>query len=439
MSKATGALSFGWSLLLAMPAHAQSQRLVGLWEEPCQRRRGDQQVAVVFRLRGITSFAGMVYFDGEEFGPIESGRLDGDSVTFRATNYPFRGGIQGRTLALTLVVPHGSAHEFSLTRTAADTTTLPASVRTAPPPSAGPAIARDIAPDSVYAAHAVPTDRAPSSLPCLRRGTLLLVGGGPGQDDINARFVQLAGGAAARIVVIPTAHTETEDRAAIAQFGEAAPRILGLPHVRVLHTVSRREADLEEFARPLRTATGVWIDGGEGSYLLNAYLGTRTERELLALLDRGGVIGGTSAGALVWGSRCMVYRAQPGARPAWKAKPENLLIGHMREPGFGVLQNVLISPHFTEFAEQPVLEKFLAAHPGLVAFGIDEATALEVHGDSCRALGRSNVSVFRGPGGKPLRVLKDGDRLDLRHLTTPYTTARPLARGGALPGRALSG
>ena len=62
-----------------------------------------------------------------------------------------------------------------------------------------------------------------------------------------------------------------------------------------------------------------------------------------------------------------------------------------------------------------VLEKMIAA-PRLLAFGIDEATALEVHGDTCTVLGRSNVSVFRGNGGRPLFVLKDGARFGLRRL-----------------------
>ena len=63
------------------------------------------------------------------------------------------------------------------------------------------------------------------------------------------------GGAAARIVVIPTAHIETEDRAAIEQFGENTARIFGVRNVSVLHTFSRREADSEAFVKPLQTAS----------------------------------------------------------------------------------------------------------------------------------------------------------------------------------------
>src|SRR2546428_2838035 len=119
MSKALAPLLVGATLLLgAMPARAQTKRVSGLWEGGFHRDRGDQPIALVLCPRGTSSFAGMVYLDGEEFGPIEDGRLHGDSLTFRAANYPFLGTIRGPALSLTLMVPHGSAHSFSLTRTA---------------------------------------------------------------------------------------------------------------------------------------------------------------------------------------------------------------------------------------------------------------------------------------------------------------------------------
>ena len=73
----------------------------------------------------------------------------------------------------------------------------------------------------------------------------------------------------------------------------------GAASVQLFHTRSREQANDAEFVRPLTEATGVWFGGGRQSYLTEAYLGTEVERQLKALLDRGGVIGGTSAGAAV--------------------------------------------------------------------------------------------------------------------------------------------
>jgi cyanophycinase len=167
--------------------------------------------------------------------------------------------------------------------------------------------------------------------------------------------------------------------------------------------------------RPLTAATGVWIDGGDGSGLIARYIGTRVERELTAVLTRGGVIGGTSAGALIWGSQSLLFRARPGAPRSYVPTAADLLIPDVHEAAFGLLSNVCIVPHFAEFRMQAALEKRLAAQPGLLGIGIDEATALEVHGDVGRVLGRGNVTIYdgRAHGGRAYLVLGEGARYDL--------------------------
>ena len=48
-------------------------------------------------------------------------------------------------------------------------------------------------------------------------------------------------------------------------------------------------------------AGGVWIPGGGARILENTYRGTLVARELGALLARGGVVAGDSAGAIAIG------------------------------------------------------------------------------------------------------------------------------------------
>ena len=230
MPKPRTAVTLGCALLLATFARADAGHgagFQGLWEGALHGGRGDQPAAMVLRPRGDSSFAGMLYLDGEEFGPMEDGRIRGDSLRFRATNYPLAGLVRGTTMSLRLSIPHGSTHDFSFTRTSSDTSLLPASVGIAAAKPAAPALARDKAPDSVYVAHAVPTDRSPGTLPCLRRGTLLLVGGGAGQADLYPRFLQLAGGPNARIVTIPTAHVENPEQEASARRGASTSAQFG--------------------------------------------------------------------------------------------------------------------------------------------------------------------------------------------------------------------
>ena len=125
-----------------------------------------------------------------------------------------------------------------------------------------------------------------------------------GEGDLSLgiyqTFVKLAGGPNARIVVIPTAR-EGDDFPP-AWIGLEPFLRAGARSVRVLHTRSREHANQDDFATTLQHATGVWITGGRQWRLTDAYLGTRIPDELQKLLERGGVVGGTSAGASVLAS-----------------------------------------------------------------------------------------------------------------------------------------
>jgi len=402
------------SLCVTHPVFAQSERFRGLWEGTMHGGRRDQAMAFLIRPRGPAGLAGMVYVDGGEFGPMEGGRVAGDSLIFSVMSFDFVATGAGERLSLDLIVRHGQTHHVDMTLTTRDTTRLPA-VRPAPE---RPALARAQPPDSVIQAHAVPAGPVSSVAPCLRKGTLLLVGGGPSQPDLDRRFVELAGGPDARVVVIPTASVDSADSTGASRIAARVAHNLGLAHVTVLHTLSRREADSDAFVAPLRQATGVWILGGETSWLIDSYLGTRTERELIALLDRGGVVGGTSAGAEIWCSSMIAFHDRGGSE-LQQMRVENLLIGDPRATGIGLLRNVMIAPHFEAFRLAPSLRKVVDVTPGLLGIGIDEATALEVHGSVGRVLGRGTVTIVTDGAAQPPVVLKEGARYDLIQRATP--------------------
>src|SRR5437899_3307775 len=134
-------------------------------------------------------------------------------------------------------------------------------------------------------------DHAPTVGPA--KGWLIIHGGGGISDEVKDRFVSLAGGRDANFVVIPTAEADIDaDRV-----GSLTRRRFGVQNVTVLHTTDRARANASAFVEPLRHASAVWIMGGRQYRLADAYLGTAVEREIKALLARGGVVGGSSAGA----------------------------------------------------------------------------------------------------------------------------------------------
>ena len=112
-------------------------------------------------------------------------------------------------------------------------------------------------------------------------------------------------------------------------------RAFGFKNVTVLHTRDRAEADSEGFVAPLKKARAVWFNGGRQWRIVDAFAGTRTQREIEAVLEHGGVIGGSSAGATIQGSY-LVRGARDG---------NDILMAKGHEQGFGYLRGVAIDQH----------------------------------------------------------------------------------------------
>ena len=107
------------------------------------------------------------------------------------------------------------------------------------------------------------------------KGSLVVVGGAMRDPAILQRFLELAGGPDTPLVIIPTAGGgDNYDRS------WRGLRNVGATDLTVLHTRDRAVADSEEFVRPLREAGGVFFTGGRQWRLADAYLNTRTQREL---------------------------------------------------------------------------------------------------------------------------------------------------------------
>jgi cyanophycinase len=209
-------------------------------------------------------------------------------------------------------------------------------------------------------------------------GALVICGGGKLPDEIYERFVELAGGPEkARLVVVTTANdlAGRPQQQKFADFWKARK----VSQVTLMHTSSRDEANKPEFVEPLRKATAVWFEGGQQSRVAAAYLDTAVERELYALVKRGGVVGGTSAGAALQ-SRVMIRSGNPVAE-----------VGR----GFDLLPGAVVDQHFLKRNRVNRLLGVVEAHSDLVGYGIDEGTAMIVRGDRFRVLGASYVLACR--------------------------------------------
>ncbi len=217
----------------------------------------------------------------------------------------------------------------------------------------------------------------------------LFIGGGALPESMYKEFRKLTG-TNAKLVVIPTASSGDIDVEEIQKLWQSR----GYSTVSILHTNDREVASSAEFTEPLRTATAVWISGGSQQRLADAYIGTSVEEELYQLLQRGGVIGGSSAGAAIQ-SRVMIR-------------------GGDRQPkistGLDLLPGAIIDQHFLKRNRLSRLIAAIRTHPGLIGFGIDEGTAIVVCDNKYRIVGRSYVlRIEMVEGAINIDAFEDGD------------------------------
>lgn len=237
------------------------------------------------------------------------------------------------------------------------------------------------------------------------KGTLIIQGGG----DITRQapqmwelFISAAGGPKADFVFIPTADEPVDPK----NPEQTHFPFNRLKHVTVLHTRCRAEADSAAFVAALRKAKGVWFGPGRQFRLVDSYLHTLMQRELQALLNRGGVIGGLGAGGVMLVS----YTVRAGILD------EKVMMAKGHEEGLGYLVNVAIDQRIDTREREGDMASVIAEHPELVGLGLEESTAIMVRGNKLEVIGPGRVAVTDGKdhNGKPFYYVSAGDRFDLK-------------------------
>ena len=231
-------------------------------------------------------------------------------------------------------------------------------------------------------------------------GILVVCGGGDVPPAARRKFMELAGGLDARLVIIPGGE---EDETSFSSYFDVWKEHEPLSF-HMLNATSREQANDSDFTSILDEATGVWLGGGQQNWLINRYAHTLVEDKLHALLKRKGVIGGTSAGAAVM-SAVMVAG---GGR-------KNPQVGK----GFGFMPGVVVDQHFLKRNRFQRLRSVLDVHTGLIGLGIDEQTAMvySIATDRLEILGDSYVVACVPRNNKlDIEFLQAGDDIRLSDL-----------------------
>lgn len=270
-----------------------------------------------------------------------------------------------------------------------------------------------------------------------RPGSVMLHGGGRFTSEAFDRFIELAGGSEARIVLVPSAGYCRSEYSNQEQFAAALNNRFGswlklasngrVRSVEFVATDNPADAEDEGFVRPLTQATGVWFGGGAQSRLNYRYVGqhpkqTRFQTVLREVVRRGGIVGGTSAGMAALPEIMAMSQSRP--RPNG---PVNVVAAH----GLGLFDGAIVEQHFdgrsgrlerfTGLLRDPDTLDRLTGRPGasqrMLGLAVDGSTALVLRSDRLEALGEGHAHVFiKSPDQRTIgwHTLKSGDTIALK-------------------------
>jgi cyanophycinase len=215
---------------------------------------------------------------------------------------------------------------------------------------------------------------------------LLIIGGAEdrvGKARILKRFVKLAGGRRAKIVVIPTASSFQDE--VVAAYTEVFTRH-GAAQIAVVNPPDRLAADEAALAAVIDDASGIFMSGGNQLKLAQVFAGTAAGDAISRAHARGAVVSGTSAGASIM-SEFMISLGDEGVTP----RQRSTQLTH----GLGLLTGVIVDQHFAQRQRYGRLMSIVASSPNLIGIGIDEDTAIEVTDrESFEVVGRGAAYVL---------------------------------------------
>ena len=216
-------------------------------------------------------------------------------------------------------------------------------------------------------------------------GTMALVGGDEFRQncrEMDTEIMQAAGRHPARVVVIPTAAANSGPEKA-ARDGVTHFNDLG-GQAEVLPILDRSQADDAGLVAGVAAADLIYFTGGNPDHLLATLRDSRLLAAIAAALERGAILAGSSAGAMVMGSLMRLPRAGE-----WV-------------PGLGLAPGIAILPHHENSDPAAVLPQ-LQSQPadrldGLIVLGLDAQTGVLGEPGRWRVTGHGQVTAYRAGG-----------------------------------------
>jgi cyanophycinase len=263
-------------------------------------------------------------------------------------------------------------------------------------------------------APASPPGLPPTAADVATGPRLVIVGGGDRPPEALARFVDWAGGASSRILVIPWASGEPAEscEAILTELQPHAPgeATCGAHATLDAHGKAAPLGEVEKASTlgQLSRATGVFFTGGDQARIMDVLADPELLAAVKARSAAGVVFGGTSAGAAVMSARMITGEGDFTVIDGDEVE---------QRPGLGLVEGVIVDQHFVKRQRENRLFGLVLKHPEERGVGIDEDTALLVtEGRYAEVVGRGPVVLVdaKGPDRLEVTLLRSGQRTDLR-------------------------
>ncbi|MCX6150548.1 MAG: cyanophycinase [Ignavibacteriales bacterium] len=237
------------------------------------------------------------------------------------------------------------------------------------------------------------------------KGHLVIIGGGNRDEYLMRKFIELAGGNDAGVVIFPMASSEPVETA-LYQLKEL--KSYGCSNISFINC-NKQNADADSNLKKLDNVKGVFFSGGDQANLTAALLGTKILDKIKKIYNEGGVIGGTSAGAAIM-SKVMITGDElinKDTSNIFKMiKKGNVKVTE----GFGFFKNVIVDQHFITRKRLNRLITVVLENPNLLGIGIDESTAVIVNPDNTfDVLGENTVMVYDATEANKITTDKNGN------------------------------
>ncbi len=224
-------------------------------------------------------------------------------------------------------------------------------------------------------------------------GSLFIIGGGSRPAEMVERMIDEAGiWDEGYVAILPMSSAEPDSAIiwASEQFLEQ-----GITRIAGFNFLPAEEPPTE-WVDSVRNAPLIYISGGDQNRFMDiVYDGPVMEAIHEAYAD-GALIAGTSAGAAVMSEKMITgdELRYPEYRPTFPViESENLEIAE----GLGLLTTAVIDQHFVWRSRHNRLITSVLEYPELPGIGIDESTAILVHGNEAEVVGIAQVLVYRNP------------------------------------------